>query len=69
MKLTITHQGKPTSSVVYGPRHLSCEISSVGLFHNVLTGNVLVLQKLPQGGLQATGINFEFNGLLIFNSS
>ena len=45
MELAITHQGKAISSVVYGPRHLSCEISSVGLFHNVLTGNVLVLQK------------------------
>ena len=43
----LQHQKKPISSVVYSPRHLSSEISSVGLFHNVLTANVLVLQKKP----------------------
>ena len=32
MKLAITHKGKAISSVVYGPRHLSCEISSVICF-------------------------------------
>ena len=32
MKLTVTHKGKAISSVVYGPRHLSCEISSVVCF-------------------------------------
>ena len=41
----LQHQRKPISSIVYSPRHLSSEISSVGLFHNVLTDECFSFAK------------------------